>query len=153
MKTCQEDEDIYEEIEEFPKKQNSGKDNRGMYKFEASDNCLVDEEEDDEEEGGLLAGNRREKIYEQIPREILRDLRRPQHFRRLGSDDDEATSSNSKSIMLKDLVRTFGIGVFWGLALLTGSFVLGFVGAINEICNNIMFSSVLSSILEISASN
>ena len=109
LKTCHEDEGIYEEIDEFPKKQNGGKDNRGLYKFEAPDNCLVDEdEEEDEEAGGLLAGHRRgEKIYEQIPREILRDLRRPQHFRRLGSEDDEATSSNSKAIMLKDLVRMF----------------------------------------------
>jgi hypothetical protein len=41
----------------------------------------------------------------QIPREIFRDLRRPQHFRRLGSDDSDVASSASKAIMLKDLVK------------------------------------------------
>ena len=56
------EDDIYEEIDDFPKKaQNGGKENRGMYKFEQSDNCLADEEE---EEGTLpTTGSRRiEKV-------------------------------------------------------------------------------------------
>ena len=104
--------DIYEEIEEFPKKAN-GKvaETQSVFKFNSGNNCLVDDDEDDDvdddraERGGLLTSNRREKIYEQIPREIFRDLRRPQHFRRLGSEDAEAASANSRAIMLKDLVR------------------------------------------------
>ena len=87
------------------KQKNLGKDNHGMYKFEDPNNCLADEQEEGESEN--LLGSKREKIYEQIPREILRDLRRPQHFRRLGDEAEEpATPTASKSIMLKDLVRT-----------------------------------------------
>ena len=107
--------DIYEEIEEFPKKLNGAAnkvpDHQSVFKFNAGNNCLADDDDDDDvdddraESGGLLTSNRREKIYEQIPREIFRDLRRPQHFRRLGSEDTEAASANSRAIMLKDLVR------------------------------------------------
>ena len=56
-------------------------------------------------------GRKTEKIYEQIPREIFRDFRRPQHFRRLDDDTDQTTSTNSKAIMLKDLVIVVAVVV------------------------------------------
>jgi hypothetical protein len=84
-----------------------------MYKFSASNtSCVVD---DDDDSTILLNGagtGRRDRepssasIYEQLPREILRDLRRPQHFQRLG-DDVESAASSSKAIMLKDLVNLY----------------------------------------------
>lgn len=91
-----------------------GRDNHGMYKFSDSNtSCAVD---DDEQTAMLtqntpLGGSKRKdhesnpsSIYEQLPRELLRDLRRSQHFQRLGDDNDETVVSNSKAIMLKDLV-------------------------------------------------
>lgn len=99
----------------FRKSTSGGKDNRGMYKFSASNtSCVMDDDDDSAillNGAGAGAGRRdrdRESnsasIYEQLPRELLRDLRRPQHFQRLG-DDAESLASNSKAIMLKDLVK------------------------------------------------
>ena len=108
---------IYVTICNFRKSFGGGKDNNGMYKFSAlNTSCVM---EDDDDSAILLNGSgpgRRDRdresnsksVYEQLPREILRDLRRPQHFQRLG-DNAESVASSSKAIMLKDLVRFLGL--------------------------------------------
>ncbi len=81
-----------------------------MYKFSASNtSCIIDDDDSANFMRNASTGRRDRDstsapIYEQLPRELLRDLRRPQHFQRLG-DDVESIASSSKAIMLKDLVK------------------------------------------------
>jgi hypothetical protein len=66
-RSCHDDEDIYEEIEEFPKPQQNGAkfDSRGgLYKFSAADSCLA---EDDDDEGSILRNSVSDrKVFGQI---------------------------------------------------------------------------------------